>query len=389
MYKNYDQFNKWGQPKMQSLHCEPELQEHENGTMNLTGRLTEAFNSALELFSSLFQIGRMVTPDIIQIPYAPEYRRYRIGDVYFSDGNPYHLRIINRHYHTQLRERVWLHSDHHVQELMQSIRDGNAQGAILGYLRAHYANEYSGSSEPPCDDLPTAIAEELAQIYYLNLEITLEDVKQVFRKHFPTSQALAEVTPAFLSRIKHAKIDKGRMQLRMLLPVPNILEIALRAVSPNIFERLFQSFRSFLNNLSGSSGSNSPIDRYKQVIAKTLDKYISSWKLSWFGHHHDQRARYLKQEILNTNSVIAIQGLLLRQCELINPENYCDEYAWDDGNILTPFKDETVNRKWNYPEGVVHRSQPTAKSGFFKVLKESLDVDPNNPIYIPDQNSWW
>lgn len=130
------------------------------------------------------------------------------------------------------------------------------------------------------------------------------------------------------------------------------------------------------------------LDRYKAVIAKTLDQYISWWKFSWLGHHHDQRARYLKAEILDnrTDSVQQIQDLLTRAADLITPELHTLNYF---PNRSVNYQDVATNQKWNTPTNVVHHTQALEKSGFWKVIDRSLAVNPINPIYQPDPSAWF
>lgn len=114
-------------------------------------------------------------------------------------------------------------------------------------------NGNGGNNLPPCrprgnnndgnnppNNLPQIIAEQIALIYYTELNLTLDDVKRVLKEFFPTKKDLEKLTNAFVDKITNARIDKGRYTLLTLLPDKDFIKTAaaqLRGNKPCLSEK--------------------------------------------------------------------------------------------------------------------------------------------------------
>ncbi|NCT57157.1 MAG: hypothetical protein GW760_05545 [Legionella sp.] len=129
----------------------------------------------------------------------------------------------------------WPAITRHERELDSIGRDVNYQTQIRGFL-----NDlgFDPASSGCCswllldDDLPTKIAKAIAQIYYKNLELTVADIQQAIKAQYgqPWNEgefSLNDIDDGFVSRIVHASIDNGRMELRTLLPYEQIVQVAV------------------------------------------------------------------------------------------------------------------------------------------------------------------
>ena len=94
--------------------------------------------------------------------------------------------------------------------------------------------------------------------------------------------------------------------------------------------------QSFDQVISGPSGSNAkdPLEQLKGRICRLLDDYIGSidlgctaipYKFSIFGHHHDDRARAVKQAIQSTDSADEVRKILNSQKVAFAKENVLDQ----------------------------------------------------------------
>ncbi len=287
------------------------------------------------------------------------------------------------------------------QEFLRALREIehsdelDIRSALRDLLRNFYAVAASPGPPPPPppgseDDLAKKIARELAKIYYENLDLTIEDIQTVIKKYFKTDEAIQAITDDFIDKIVHAKIDQDRMELRALLPDENIIKVAIDALrQPQSFLQVVQDWIkrawNFIaswfggggggggNGNENENGQNSQLYRYKVAITKTIDKYISWWKMSWFGHHHDGRARAVKEAIQFSGSTQEIQNILERQKYMVVPGN--------ENNRNLP---STIwnDQRWNSPDTVKNK-YPVNQSGYFKVVSEALEIDPFNPQSKP------
>ncbi len=141
---------------------------------------------------------------------------------------------------------------------------------------------------------------------------------------------------------------------------------------PSLWIRLATWWNNVFNpERANTNESSSRLDGYKAAISKTLDKYISWWKLSWFGHHHDARARTVKEAIQCADSTVEIQHILKRQQAIVAPDN--------QNNLPVT---SWIDSRWN-EFNTVKNKYPVSQSGYFKVLSEALSIDASNLNFKP------
>lgn len=121
---------------------------------------------------------------------------------------------------------------------------------------------------------------------------------------------------------------------------------------------------------------------YKNAISKTLDQYISGYKMSPFGHHHDNRARAVKNAIEQSPSFENIYTILKRQEVIFSPERKrlaimssqeLQKYARIPENMI--WRNLSERQRWNGFFDVVHYTDPE-QSGYYRVIQEALAIDP-------------
>lgn len=227
------------------------------------------------------------------------------------------------------------------------------------------------------DDVALRIANEIAEIYYAELDLTLEDVERVITKYFPKQENLQTINDAFIDKIVHTRIDKGRYELLALLPDKYFIKAAVEKLKGNNNYQADNSedlsfFRKIANRIShwwrGSKEPISPLQSYKDSIKKIFDKYISWWKFSWFGHHHDTRARVVKAQIQNSQDAGEIRAILQRQEAIISrkDENQLPKSSW-------------LDNRWNKWGALKNTHANPNTSGYYKVITEALSVKSPSP----------
>jgi hypothetical protein len=233
---------------------------------------------------------------------------------------------------------------------------------------------------PGDDDLPRRIAQEIALIYYENLELTLEDVQGVIKKYFPTNHDLKKINDSFINKIVHARIDKDRYELLTLLPDKDFIKAAVEQLKGNRYyksnhawhfpflTRMSHGFFGRWNQSKTPKEPPTPLQDYKNKIGKIFDGYISWWKFSWFGHHHDKRARMVKSQIQSSQEIGEIQSILLRQQMIMNKQDVSllPNTLWS-------------NHRWNDPDTLKNIPADSKTSGYFKVLTAALAVPSPTP----------
>ncbi len=289
-------------------------------------------------------------------------------------------------------------SDEHRTELRQHFRQVYASAASGGMppeerdgVDDNWRNVFTGSQLPrrsshpsstpaessdPDGDLPLQIANMIAYYYYTNLELTLDNVEKVITDYLPQIGGLSKITDAFIDKIVHARIDKGRYELLSLLPDKDFIKAAVEQLKGNNKYTVDQKSLSFLRKLvnqisnwwTGSKVPASPLQHYKDTIREHFDRYISWWKFSWFGHHHDKRARVVKAEIQKCSDVNEIRAILTRQKRVMLQKSTAMEPVsrWNDA-------------RWNYRTTLHNVPTKPSTSGYYKAITQALTVRPPSP----------
>lgn len=95
----------------------------------------------------------------------------------------------------------------------------------------------------------------------------------------------------------------------------------------------------------------------KNNIAEILKKYICWWKLSFFGHHYDQRACDIKDVIKYTNDPQEIINILMNEKYLIEAgklvQNNSFAYKLLDEKEFPKLKNEAKYKKSGYYQAIV------------------------------------
>jgi hypothetical protein len=134
-----------------------------------------------------------------------------------------------------------LDDQYQFQALVAQLRDANtgvsqSESIDRPMMMDLYAAAVSASPPPPpgggSNDLPTQIAEAIAKIYYETLELNVVDIQDVIKNHYGKMWKnkpliLEDIDDNFILHITEASIDKGRMQLRTILPHEDIVKIAV------------------------------------------------------------------------------------------------------------------------------------------------------------------
>lgn len=220
-----------------------------------------------------------------------------------------------------------------------------------------------GNGVPPNDDeLALKIANEIAIIYYENLELTLEDVQGVIKNNFPQQEDLQRIDDKFIEKIVHTRIDKGRYELLTLLPDRDFIKVAVdKLKNVSFFKKIANEISNWWN---GIKQPVSPLQSYKDNINQVFNKYISWWKFSWFGHHHDERARVVKARIQGSQNVEEIKAILTGQIMIMRDESGpLPTTSWQDS-------------RWNDRNALKNIPTNPGTSGYCKVLDEALKIDP-------------
>lgn len=224
---------------------------------------------------------------------------------------------------------------HNPTGVLQNVQINLISNNIHRFNSRRSARSERLNNDSSTQDLSFKIAKEIANIYYINLELTLEDVQGVITKHL---KDLNEINYNFIKKIERAVIDEERkLTLITILSDKNIIKTAVLQI-------------------------------YKDKICKIFNQYISWWKLSWFGHHHDKRARIVKAQIQNCQSIDEIKSILQRQ-EIIMTQKNAEQLpntSWQDN-------------RWN--ERATLKNTPThpKTSGYYKVITEALELTSPRP----------
>jgi hypothetical protein len=140
--------------------------------------------------------------------------------------------------------------------------------------------------------------------------------------------------------------------------------------------------------------SKERLEDLKHQIAEIFGQYISCWKFSFFGHHHNDRARVVNEALQGVRTITDMEEILLNQQSLFptieTPEvaasSSCPPAVAFENQAETGF----LEPRWSQAEYVVHQSQPGKLSGYASALKSALAVvydfkqsEACNPSTIP------
>lgn len=178
---------------------------------------------------------------------ADNVEMYRVHGVVLSTGNVWQLLTLRASFPGQAFDTPY--SEEEVGSILntypesldwsfiQSLFDQNESDAEYRqraqlFLRNLRNDGVAYDDDNPGDDLPTKIAKAIAQTYYETLELKVEDIQDAMTNHYgqPWNAgefSLDNIDADFVSRIVHASIDNGRMELRTLLPYEGIVEEAV------------------------------------------------------------------------------------------------------------------------------------------------------------------
>ncbi len=313
----------------------------------------------------------------------------KVAGVVLSASNPLHMLLLNlifpeRYFFSTTLRR------HEIERLMQieAIREYAQEvrrrliepEPDLTAVREHLGNFYAVAAAAAGgsggggggDDLPTKIANELAKIYYENLEITLDDVKNVLAKYFKTRQDAKQVNKVFIDKVLNTFVDKGRYPLSMLLPDKNIIKEAIESLYPP--NSLLSRFLVWVRSLRHHKNSvvTRVLDRladYKQAVSGVLDKYICWWKVSIFGHHHNSRARAIKAAIQDASNIQDIETIIERQVRFMMQKEVPEAL----NEMPTAFWKST---RWNTAGNVKTIPAEPNTSGYYRALCEAISIKP-------------
>ncbi len=339
---------------------------------------------------------------IQQPTYANQPLQIRVNGLTLSTGNlfqAYLIRLMYPEIATPIVDEEAFAPTYYIdvaaRDLVLALRRGDSR-EIRVLLTEYYArvsetqnpqyeSQFAIADSPPPppppgdddDDLAKRIADEIATVYYLNLEITLDDVIAAICKFIPEQSKLDSLPGDFADQIVSVWIDHNRMQLRALLPDKNIVDVALRQLQGKFFgvssivSFIKDIWNKFITLFTGSDDAHravSPVsfETYRNEISRTLDKYISWWKMSWFGHHHNDRANAVKDVINAAESVEEIRHILLQQKNIMGQVT--------DESVTIPDDLSWQSVRWNSFFEIRNRPCDPKTSGYCQVVEEALSI---------------
>lgn len=103
-------------------------------------------------------------------------------------------------------------------------------------------------------------------------------------------------------------------------------------------------------------------EKLKSDICQLFDQYISFWKLSIFGHHHNQRAINIKNAIQASKSVLTIIDILDVQTNCLNIQ---------DSKIGTLINLTQIDLRWLCTDQMINRPLVVNTSGYYRAIQDS------------------
>lgn len=158
------------------------------------------------------------------------------------------------------------------------------------------------------------------------------------------------------------------------------LERTNRAAGNPVYAAPVNLFYEARSQTSTVASFEQQLLNYKKQVTAHLDGYISWWKMSFFGHHHDARARHLKTLINRATTILEIKDLLSDQQALIlNKEHVNNNFLLRDTNKDLPrwwtnkqVKNRVVvNNEESYTKQL---ESAVNSSGYVKALADGLKI---------------
>jgi|GEM_PF-5617061 len=304
---------------------------------------------------------------------------------------------------------------------IESSRNLIRQALLNYYALAYKAVGVLAANTPDLySHLPKDIALAIFERYYQNLEMKEEDVAVIMRRLVPQKDQNKLLNDAaFLWRIASILVDQDKYPLQILLPNENFLQVAAQralrhgiledakkflskvfsyagkaivfmataikqagtalantalaqkivsGIFPETIRPFFRDLRDSLdredNNYDDGQPARDSLQAYKDKVIAILGKYISWWKFSWFGHHHDNRARAVRRQIRSSANIEEIQKILQRQQQIASVSHNPAQ----DSLTAT----EWSNSRWNEPTGRKNSPKANHPSGYLAVIEEAL-----------------
>lgn len=99
----------------------------------------------------------------------------------------------------------------------------------------------------------------------------------------------------------------------------------------------------------------------KLEVYRLLDAYISWWKLSLFGHHHDERARSVKDAIKKCHYLEEIKEILENQRDVLKQQI--------TGEVFSSF----LGARWTHHLTLKNIPSNSSSSGYYQTIVRALE----------------
>jgi hypothetical protein len=301
---------------------------------------------------------------------------YIYNGMKLSRANPLHrlllqkLKIIKIHNNIKISADLNRTLDIFLDELKDVVRDEKLLRDFLLEVHLSYVRDYtqkrfwvrednihdSNATEQALGN-DEDVASRLAAIYYKNLGITAEDIYQVVSQYIrQTGRSVQDIDLSFATHIANIDVDNGRYKLITLLPDGDNCTL----------------FKSVIRAIQYNDDQEQVLSHLKADVQKCLATYTSYWKLSWFGHHHNQRALEVKVAINNCRSLADIRSVLLNQKDIIEGKE-------------TPCASPLLAERWSSTKFLVNKKINYQSSGFYQAVTAALASLPMEKV-IKDAN---
>jgi GTPase SAR1 family protein len=206
------------------------------------------------------------------------------------------------------------------------------------------------------------------------------------------NEQLNAIYDSWLKKVKYSNearsysiiICKSDLNEKILLPdtfkdgleqllncrIPHFIVSAKKNIGIDIFKQYFAKLQNDDIASAFNKGSKE-LQEVKKTIKEYFKKYISAYKLPFFGHHHNERASDILKDILRVETMQDVEAILYNQQEMMEGK----ENARPIGKLIS-------NPDWH-----TLKNKPThfATSGYYKAVKSSLEAVkaklPAEPVF--------